>query len=228
MRLTRVIAALCLAFAVAGCSNVVTGTAAPDPTEIPAALSKDGSGITIGLAEAPIQLEIYTEPQCRQCADIQTDFGSRLAYYVAVGQLAITYRPMVLQDKDNGKHSERVANAMFAAVTPGAAGDAVTTTGPAFQRFVMRLWTLWDGGPNQPTVEEMAQMARGAGIPEAQVAQVESVQPAVDTADATDLNFEFLYMLDPLDTAMPYVYDLNKDEKLDIYDDNWLSRVMES
>lgn len=224
----RVIALLCLALCLAGCSGVVTGTVQRDPTPIPAALSKDGSGIKIGLAEAPIQLEIYTEPQCRQCADIQTDFGDKLAYYVAVGQLAITYRPMVLRDKDNGKHSERVANAMFAAVTPGASDAAVTTAGPAFQRFVMRLWSLWDGGPNQPTVEEMAQMARSAGIPDAQVANVESVQPAVDTADATNLNFEFLYMLDPVDTALPYVYDLNKDQKLDIYDDNWLAKVMES
>lgn len=219
---------LALSLLLTGCSSVVTGTANRDPTPVPAVLSKDGSGIRIGVADAPIQLEFYTEPQCRQCADVQTDFGDRLAYYVAIGRLAITYRPMVLLDKDNGKHSERVANAMFAAVTPGAASDTVTTTGPAFQRFVAALWTAWDGGPNEPTVEEMAGFARGAGIPEEQVARIESVQPAVDTADTTNFNFEFLYMLDPLDTAMPYVYDLVKDRKLDVYDDNWLSKVMES
>lgn len=211
-----------------GCSTVVTGTAQRDPTPIPAVVSKDGSGIKIGSDDAPIRLEFYTEPQCRHCADIQADFGDRLAYYIATGQLAITYRPMVLLDKDNAKHSERVANAMFAAVTPGASSATVTTTGPAFQRFVEQLWTVWDGGPNEPTVEEMAGFARGAGIPEEQVARIESIQPAIDTADTTDLNFEFLYMLDPLDTAMPYVYDLKKDEKLDVYDDNWLSKVMES
>jgi hypothetical protein len=95
----------------------------------------------------------------------------------------------------------------------------------------MQLWAVWDGGPSEPTVEEMAVFARGAGIPDEQVARIESVQPAMDstdTADTTDVNFEFLYLLDPLDTAMPYVYDLKKDRKLDVYDDNWLSKVMES
>jgi hypothetical protein len=218
------ITVLALLLLVTACTNAVSGTAQRDPTPIPAVLSKDGSGIRIGSTEAPIQLEFYTEPQCRHCADVQADFGDKLAYYVATGQLAITYRPMVLLDKDNGKHSQRVADAMFAAVT----GDTVTTSGPAFQRFVMKLFTAWDGGPNVPTVEEMAQMARGSGIPDEQVARIEAAQSTVDTADATDLNFEFLYMLDPLDTAMPYVYDLSKDRTLDVYDDNWLSKVMES
>jgi hypothetical protein len=222
------IAVLAVLLLVTGCTRDVSGTAERDPTPIPAALSKDGSGIKIGLNEAPIQLEIYTEPQCRHCADVQADFGDKLAYYVATGQLAITYRPMVLLDKDNGKHSARVANAMYAAVTPGASDAAVTTSGPAFQRFVMKLFSTWDGGPNVPTVEEMGQMARSAGIPDDQVAGIESVQPAVNTTDKSDLNFEFLYMLDPTDTALPTVYDLNRDKTLDVYDDNWLSKVMES
>lgn len=218
------ITVLMLLLLVTGCTNAVSGTAQRDPTPIPAVLSKDGSGIRIGSTEAPIQLEFYTEPQCGHCANVQADFGDKLAFYVATGQLAITYRPMVLLDKGGGTHSRRVADAMFAAVT----GDGATTTGPAFQRFVMKLFTTWDGGPNAPTVEEIAQMARSSGIPEEQVARIASAQSGVDPADATDLNFEFLYMLDPLDTAMPYVYDLEKDRKLDVYDDNWLSKVMES
>ena len=215
---------------VTGCARAVDGNPQPDPTRIPAALSRDGSGIKIGLDDAPIQLELYTEPQCRHCADLQADFGSQLAYYVATGQLAITYRPMVLLDTETGTHSQRVVNAMFAAVTP-TAGAEVTTTGPAFQRFVMALWALWDAGPNQPIIEEMAGSARAAGIPEQQVALVESIQSTTElpnTTDTTDFNFEFLYMLDPLDTAMPYVYDLKKDRKIDVYDDDWLSKVMES
>ena len=225
----RLLAAFCIGLLLlTGCSGVVDGTAQREQTVVPAAPSKDGSGIKIGSTDAPVQLELYLEPQCRQCADLQADFGDQLAYYVAIGRLALTYRPMVLLDKDNGKHSERVANAMFAAVTPDAPSGAVATTGPAFQRFVKELWTVWDGGPNQPTVEEMAGFARGAGIPEEQVARIESVQPAVDTADTTDLNFQFLYLLDPVDTSMPYVYDLKRDKTLDVYDDDWLDKAMES
>ena len=41
-------------------------------------------------------------------------------------------------------------------------------------------------------------------------------------------NFEFLYEVDPLNTGTPTVFDLNAGEKLDIYDDDWLTKVMES
>lgn len=225
----RVIVALCLLLLlVTGCASVVTGTAQRDGTPIPAVVTEDGSGIRIGSVDAPVQLEIYTEPQCRHCADLQADFGDELAYYVAIGRLALTYRPMALLDKANGRHSARVANAMFAAVSPAVPGTTVTTTGPAFQRFVTQLWTLSDGGPNRPTVQEMAGLARATGIPDDQVARIEAVQPAIDTTDTTDANFGYLYLLDPVDTALPYVYDLKKDRRLDVYDDGWLAKAMES
>ena len=41
-----------------------------------------------------------------------------------------------------------------------------------------------------------------------------------------DNNFEYLYEVDPINTGTPTVYDLKTGEKLDIYDDNWLSKLM--
>ncbi len=43
-----------------------------------------------------------------------------------------------------------------------------------------------------------------------------------------DTNFEYLYEVDPLNTGTPTVYDLKRDKTLDIYDNDWLSKLMSS
>ena len=43
-----------------------------------------------------------------------------------------------------------------------------------------------------------------------------------------DSNFEYLYEIDSLSTGTPTVYDLGKDEKLDIFDNDWLTKLMQS
>lgn len=228
MRRTPTVVALAavLLLVIPGCSRAVTGTAEPDPNKAPVEIVDDGYGIRVGFAEAPVQLELYTEPQCSHCADLQADFGDQLRYYIAVGQLAVTYRPLTFLDTGANLHSDRVTNAMFEAATPGE--GSVTTDGPAFQRFVEELWTQYDAGPDHPDTGELAEMAGTAGLPGEVASRIEAGEEAVDTKDMQDFNFEFLYQIDPLDTGMPTAYDLNKDEKLDIYDDNWLSTVMES
>jgi hypothetical protein len=42
------------------------------------------------------------------------------------------------------------------------------------------------------------------------------------------LNFGFLYEIDVLDTGTPTVYDPAKDEKIDIYDNDWLNKLVQS
>ncbi len=51
-------------------------------------LAEDGYGIVAGFDDAPVQIEIFTEPQCTHCSDLQRDFGDQLAYYINVGRLA--------------------------------------------------------------------------------------------------------------------------------------------
>ncbi len=97
------------------------------------ALSKDGYGIVAGDPNARVHIELYTEPQCSHCADLQKDFGDDMARYINLGQLAITYRPLTFLDKKPGGYSDRVSNAMFLAPGPN-------TSGKAFQRFVQDLW----------------------------------------------------------------------------------------
>ena len=218
-----------LVVATPACTRQLTGTAQPDPNKPPVEIVEDGFGIKIGLADAPVQLELYTEPQCNHCADLQADFGDQLRHYIAIGQLAVTYRPVTFLDNGANQHSDRVANAMFEAAIPGGGEeDVIATDAVAFQRFVEEAWAHYDAGPDHPTTEELAEMARTAGVPDDIASRIESGDPAVNTKDLQDNNFEFLYQIDPVDTGTPTAYDLNKGEKLDVYDDDWLSKVMES
>jgi hypothetical protein len=123
-----------------------------------------------------------------------------------------------------------VANAMFVVATPGGEGD-VAATGRQFQHFVEQLWAHQEPGGTGPDDAKIADFARAADVPDFQVRQLESgatEKSSSDLADMESTNFEFLYEVDPLNTGTPTVFDLNAGEKLDIYDDDWLTKVMES
>src|ERR1700738_1553222 len=117
MRISRamVIITMAMLITAVGCTKQVAGTAEPGPKKPPLAVSKDGYGIVAGFDNAPKKIEIYTEPQCNHCADLQADFGGQLAYYIAVGQLEVTYRPMTFLDDNTGGYSAQVSNALFLA-----------------------------------------------------------------------------------------------------------------
>jgi protein-disulfide isomerase len=230
MRRTAVILALAASLLIAStaCSRQITGTAEIGADQPRTAITEDQYGIRAGDEDAPIQLEIYTEPQCTHCADLQADFGDELAYYIGIGQLAVTYRPMTFLDFKADGYSARVAKALFAAAAPAGPEGSGATPARAFQRFVEELWANQDPGTEGPTEDAMADMARKAGIPDAQVDGIASGSADVDTKDMEDMNSEYLFEIDPLDSGTPTVYDLNKAEKLDVYDNDWLAKVMAS
>jgi protein-disulfide isomerase len=230
MRRTPVILALAASLLIAStaCSRQITGTAEIGADLPRTTITEDEYGIRAGDADAPIQLEIYTEPQCTHCADLQADFGDQLAYYIGIGQLAVTYRPMTFLDFKADGYSAHVAKALFAAAAPAGPEDSGATPARAFQKFVEELWAHQDPGTEGPSDDEMADMAREAGIPDAQVAGIASGSADVDTKDMEDMNSEYLFEIDPLDSGTPTVYDLKKSEKLDVYDNDWLAKVMAS
>ena len=225
---TGLVVAFSLVLVVTGCSRQITGTAHVDPNQPLASITKDGFGIRAGSEDAPVQVELYTEPQCSHCADLQADFGDQIAYYIGIGQLAVTYRPVTFLDQVAGGHSAHVANAMFAAATPGGAEGTGGTPARAFQKFVEDLWAHQELGGTGPSDDEMADMATQAGIPSTQVDAVASGASDVDTKDMSDTNMEFLFEIDQVNTGTPTIYDLKKDEKIDIYDNDWLSKLMAS
>lgn len=210
-----------------GCTREITGSARPDPNGPATKITDDGYGIIAGDPEAPIQLELFTEPQCTHCADLQNDFGDEIARYMNQGRLAITYRPLTFLDPEQGSdpgdhtagHSARVSNALFLATGP-------QTSAKVFQRFVEDLWSHQEPGGKGPSDSEIADLARESGVPADAAEKIKSGTSAVNIADMAEVNFEYLYEVNPLQTGTPTVYDLKKEDIVDIYDDNWLSALI--
>ncbi|MBP1819110.1 thioredoxin domain-containing protein [Mycobacterium sp. OAE908] len=229
MRISRatVVLAAALLLLVAGCTKQVAGAAESDPNKAPLSISKDGYGIVAGFSDAPKKIEIYTEPQCNHCADLQHDFGDQLAYYIAVGELEVTYRPMTFLDDKTGGYSGQVSNALFLAAEK-AGSPAVTATGTEFQRFVENVWAHQRPGGTPPTADELQDYAKKAGIPDPVAQNIKGGGSAVNTKDMDDANFEFLYQIDSTAMGTPTVYDLDKGEKLDIFDNDWLNKLIQS
>jgi protein-disulfide isomerase len=224
MRIPRAMALIATALLITavGCTKQVTGTAGPDPDKPPLSISKDGYGIVAGFANAPKKIEIYTEPQCNHCADLQKDFGDQIAYNIAVGELEVTYRPMTFLDDKSGGYSSEVSNALF------LAADKPAATGTQFQRFVENLWAHQRPGGTPPTKDELHEYATKAGMADSVAKRISDGGSAVDTKAMDDANFEFLYEIDSVEMGTPTVYDLDKGEKLDIYDNDWLSKLIQS
>jgi hypothetical protein len=225
MRISKtalLIGLLGLLLATVGCSQTTIGTPLPDAARAPLVLAEDGYGIVAGFDDAPIQIEIFTEPQCTHCRDLQHDFGDQLAYYITVGRLQVTYRPVIFMDDDYDGYSSKVANALFLAAEP--AGGA-TATGPQFQRLVEDLWVNQQIGGPAFTAEELRDMAISAGMPDSVADNIARQGEAVDVADMEEVNFELLFDIGSGQTGTPTVYDLDAGEKLDIHGDNWLDEL---
>lgn len=216
----------------AGCTNQVTGTATQDPMQPPLALSEDGYGIVAGYPDAPVQIELYTEPQCNHCEELQAAYGGDIEHYINLGQLAVTYRPVTFLDTPStDHHSERVANVMFLAVgAPEAADETQMASGPEFQRFVEDLWAHQEPGGPGPSDEQMARMAGESGLPEDVSDRIRKGQSAdnVDIEEMAAYNYGALIGIDPVNSGTPTVYDLDTQEKVDIQDGGWLDNLMAS
>ncbi|MGZ6780283.1 MAG: DsbA family protein [Mycobacterium sp.] len=215
-----------------GCTNQITGTAIQDPTQPPLALSDDGYGIVAGYPDAPVQIELYTEPQCNHCEELQAAYGGDLQRYINLGQLAVTYRPLTFLDTPaTDKHSERVANALFLAVgAPKGTDEATMTSGPEFQRFVEELWAHQEPGGPGPSDKQMAKMAEESGLPEDAAAQIGDGDAAknVNIDEMAAYNYGALIGIDPITTGTPTVYDLDSKKKVDLHDNDWLTNLISS
>lgn len=220
MRVTRVFGVV-LAAAVlttAGCARVVQGTPQANTDPPGSEITEDGSGILIGFHAAPVQIEIFAEPQCPPCGRLQRDYGDEIAEYVGAGRLAVTYRPMTFLDINGYDYSARVSNALFLAAGPDT--DATT-----FQKFVQDVWSHQEpeGGPG-PTDDELADMAAESGVPADHVDRIRSGDEGVDVDEMAEQNIE--YLTDAAGAvATPAVYDVVED-RLVLLRDDWLSDLM--
>jgi len=100
------------------------------------------------------------------------------------------------------------------------------TSAKAFQAFVQDLWGHQDPSGKGPSDAQIADMARESGIPAKAVDAIKAGKSALNVQDMSDTNFEYLYEINPVDTGTPTVYDLIKADTVDIYDNNWLSKLL--
>lgn len=222
MRGVRLTAALATVLLAAGCTQQVTGTAVRDPVTAPLAISDDGFGIVTGFDDAPVHIEIFTEPQCTHCAHLQSEFGDSIGYYIGIGALNVTYRPLTFLDENGNEHSARVSNALFLA----ADGPNQKATGTQFQGFVEQLWAQQDPGGPGPSDDEMADIARGLGMPDDVVAQIASGGSAVDIIELNEANIQLLASVGDDYAGTPTVYGVDADRRIDLADEEWLDKLM--
>ena len=189
-----------------------TGTARADVPR-----TADGNGVAVGSGAAPVQLEVFCEPQCPHCADLESTYGDRLAGDLAGGRLAVTYRWLTfLDDKHHNDASARISNALFLAADP-------STPATAYQAFVQDLYRHQSSdGPNNG---DIAAMARESGITEVVADRIASGDYAADTAALNNANRAQLGQVNPENPGTPTVYDLKANKVVDIQDPAWLDGV---
>ncbi|MFA5711026.1 DsbA family protein [Mycolicibacterium sp.] len=214
-----VLAAVTAALLVSGCTVEVAGTARPDLRGPGVALTADGAGIQVGFPDAPVQLELFTEPQCQACAYLQSDFGDELRSHLDSGRLAVTYRPVTFLDDALGlDYSATVTNALFTAVDPA-------TSAGGFQAFVQELWAHQDLSETDFGDADFAAIAAYSGL---LTRLVESIGQGVTVVDADAVSEANAELLEEIlgRVATPVVFDLDAEEILDIDDVDWLSDLM--
>jgi Thioredoxin len=174
----------------------------------------DGSGVMVGSGAAPVQLEIFCDPQCPYCAELESTYGGRVADDLASGRLTVTYRWLTfLDDRRHNDVSARISNALFVAADP-------TTSATAYQAFVQDLYRHQSS--DGPSNGDIAAMARESGVPELVADRIAAGDYAVDAAALNDANRALLAQVNPENPSTPTVYDLKANRLVDIHDPGWL------
>jgi protein-disulfide isomerase len=178
----------------------------------------DANGVLVGSWVAPVQLEVFCEPQCPHCAEFEAAAGDRLAAALASGRLAITYRWLTFLD---GRHhndvSARLVNALFQAADPA-------TSPTAYQSFVQDLYRHQSS--DGPAGDAVATMARESGLPDVVADRIAAAAFVVDTKATNDANKARLVEVNPANPGTPTIYNLNTRSVVDTQDPGWLDALI--
>ncbi|WP_082981109.1 thioredoxin domain-containing protein [Mycolicibacter heraklionensis] len=196
--------------------GALAGPAFGEPSVPGAALSPDHFGVLVGTASAPVQLEIFCDPQCSECAKFEAASSDALSRHLTAGDVAVTYRWMTFLDaRRKNDTSARVGNALMAAADPA-------TSAGAYQTFVTDLYRK--GGT--PSVEDIATTARESGLPDHVVDRIAAGQQVVDATSMNAFNRVQLLAANPESPGTPTVYDLATKTVVDTDDAGWLDRLV--
>ncbi|WP_343572778.1 thioredoxin domain-containing protein [Mycobacterium sp.] len=194
---------------------LVMFTTATARADVPRTL--DGDGVLVGSWIAPVQLEIFCEPQCPYCAEMEATDGDKLAAAVAGGRLAITYRWLTfLNARHHNDVSTRLVDALLLAADPA-------TSPTAYQAFVQDLYH--HQSKDGPTNEAVAAMARDSGLPDVVADRIAAGDDAVDALAVGDANKARLKDENPANPGTPTIYNLNTRSVVDTQDPGWLDAL---
>ena len=80
----------------------------------------DGFGVPLGVAAAPVTVELYEDFLCPACAQFEKAAGAELREMAAEGKVRLVYRPMAFLDgSSTTRSSTRALNAAGCALTDG-------------------------------------------------------------------------------------------------------------
>ena len=224
MRISRAAVVMTAALLIAP-SAAPTRSPAPRrriPTQPPLALSEDGYGIVAGYPDAPVQIELYTEPQCSHCEELQSAYGANIERLHQPRPACGDLPPVTFLDTPStDRHSARVANALFLAVgAPERPTRPTCRRGPSFSVSSKTYGPTRSRAAPDPPTRKWPRMARR----QASLTTSRAGSATGDTADDVDIeemaayNYGALIGMDPINTGTPTVYDLSTQEKVDIHD----------
>jgi protein-disulfide isomerase len=177
----------------------------------------DADGVLVGSWIAPVQLEIFCEPQCPHCAEFEAADGDRLVAAMAAGRLAITYRWLTfLDDRHHNDVSAQLVNALFLAADPASSPMS-------YQAFVQDLYR--HQSDQGPTNEAVATMARDSGLPDVVADRIAAGDTVVDSTAVGDANKARLKEQNPTNPGTPTIYNVNTRSVVDTQDPGWLDAL---
>jgi protein-disulfide isomerase len=147
-------------------------------------LDDDGT-ILLGLPDATTTIDIFEDPMCPYCAELEHKHGQELAQAIDDGTVAVRYHILAFLDRlsSSGDYSTRAV----------AANQCVAETGDAsaFSAFHAAVFSPdnqpAEGGDGDHSNEQLAQMARDAGASDAAVSCIADgarVEQAAESAEA--------------------------------------------
>ncbi|GIH95196.1 DsbA family protein [Planobispora siamensis] len=134
--------------------------AAPQGKAVAPAIATPGGALAVGDAAAPVKLEVYLDYMCPFCGRFEQANSGELDRMVAEGTVRLELYPLSFLDRmsDGSQYSTRTANAV-ATVADRAPGKLLALNTALFARQPAE-------GTKGLSDGEIADLARGAGVPE--------------------------------------------------------------
>lgn len=144
-----------------------------------------GPGLVAGTSSGPdaVVVEVIFDYRCPYCATFDEANGPDLAQLVEAGEITLVYRPVsFLDERAEGSRQYSTRSATAAAIVADRAPERFV----AFHEALMTNQPAQGEGPDD---DDIATLARAAGVPEAVVEQLAETAP--DSAERTFARWVF-------------------------------------